>query len=202
MLHAKLASRLSRHAGLRFFRLFARSLESDSVEPPAALRLRPLAESDVIALCGDRKLDLRREGVAAACSRGDLCVGAFDGESLAGYCWFAFTPLPHLDGVWVKFDRLVAWPYKSFVRPAHRGRGIAPALYRFADTACRERGRRHSVICVESHNRSSIAAATRAGYRDGGYGAYLLRGSHLHTWSSSAARHHGVSFYLPGGNEG
>lgn len=201
MIHARLAGPLSRYAGLRLFRLYSRSLDGNAAEPPANVRLQPLTEREVLDLSDDTELDLRQESVTAAYARGDLCLGAFEGNLLASYCWLAFAPLPHLDGVWVRFDGLVAWPYKSFVRAARRGRGIAPALYRLADAPCRERGRRHSVICVESHNRSSIAAARRAGYAPAGYGAYVLRGSHLLPWSSPGATHHGVSFFLPGAKQ-
>lgn len=198
VLHARVASRLARHAGLRIFRLFSRPLEA---QPPRELaqgiQLRLFGEPDVLALCRDPELDLRPDSVAAAYGRGDVCVGAFDSGVLAGYCWAAFAPLPHLDGVWVEFDRLTAWIYKSLVRNSHRGRGIAPALYRFADGPCLERGRRRSVICVESHNYGSVRAALRAGYASSGYGAYALRGRRILRWSSPAAKRHAVSFFLP-----
>jgi GNAT superfamily N-acetyltransferase len=200
MLHASLAGRLRRHAGLRVFRMFSRPLASEPLRAlPEGVELRLLREREVLELCRDAQLDLRQESVAAAYARGDLCVGAFDAETVAGYCWFAFAPLPHLDGVWVRFAGSVAWVYKSLVRPSHRGRGIAPALYRVADDACLERGRSYSLICVESHNRPSDRAALRAGYAAAGYAGYLLRGSRLLTWSSAAAKGQGVSFFLPSG---
>lgn len=197
MIYAKVAGRLARHAGLRLFRLFSRPLEPRPRAAPTGLGLRLLSQRDVLDLCRDPELDLRHDAVAAADARGDLCVAAFDGDTLAGYCWFAFAPLPHLDGVWVRFGSSVAWVYKSLVKPSHRGRGIAPALYRFADIECRERGRGYSVICVESHNRRSVRAALRSGYAPSGYGSYMLRGPRLLQWSSPAAQAHGVSFFLP-----
>lgn len=197
MIHAKVAGRLARHAGMRLFRLFARALEPRRSAAPAALQLRRLSEPDVLDLCRDPELDLRRDAVAAAYARGDWCVAAFDADAVAGYCWLAFAPLPHLDGVWVRFDRRVAWTYKSLVLPSYRGKGIAPALYGFSDADSQERGCSDSVICVESHNRPSISAALRAGYAASGYGGYVLRGSRLATWSSPAAKRDGVSFFLP-----
>lgn len=198
-LHAKLARQLSRRAGLRIFRLFSRPLEPGRPRPLAGVGVSLLSQRDVLDLCGDPQLELRQEAVAAAYARGDLCVAAFDADVLAGYCWFAFAPLPHLDGVWVRFAGSVAWVYKSLVRPSHRGRGIAPALYRLADDACLERGRSYSLVCVESHNRPSVRAALRAGYAPAGYAGYLLRGSRLVTWSSAAAKGQGVSLFLPSG---
>lgn len=162
------------------------------------LALRLVEQRELLSLCQDEGLDLRVRAVQTAYARGDLCVASFEGDYIVGYCWLAFAPCPHLDGVWVQFGREVGWIYKSLVLPSHRGRGIAAALYRFADATYLERGRMHSVICVESHNRPSIRAALRAGYESGGYGGYLLRGKRLRAWSSAAARRRGISFFLPG----
>ena len=203
MFQAKLAGRLRQHAGLRMFRMFSRRLGPERrLERVQGIDFRLLRETDVMALCSDPGLDLRHDSVAAGYARGDVCVGALEGETVAGYCWLALAPVPHLDGVWVKFAQSVGWTYKSLVRPSHRGRGIAPALYRFADAAYLQRGRTCAVICVESHNRPSIRAALRAGYESGGYGGYLLRGQRLRAWSSPAARERGVSFFLPAGQRG
>jgi GNAT superfamily N-acetyltransferase len=190
--------RLARHAGLRWFRFFERSLEpgvAQGVER-SALQMRFVPPGEIGALWRDRELEVREEMARAASDRGDLCVAAYDGPLIAGYCWHAFAPLPHLDGVWVRFARHVAWPYKSFVRPAYRGRGIAQRLYRFADAAGVERGRITSVICVEAHNAPSVAAALRAGYRGVGAAGYLRRGSLFRDWYSAPVRRLGVSFYL------
>ena len=186
---------LARRAGIRLFRFFARDIsESEDAPPPGGIALELLSQEEVIEYGRDLELDLRAEAVRAAYGRGDLCMAALEDGRLVGYCWLAFRPLPHLDGVWVRFGDATAWIYKSLVRPSHRGRGIARALYRFGDLTCAERGRRHSVICVESHNAPSVRAALRAGYRPAGYGGYVVRGLPLLEWCSPAARAHGVAF--------
>lgn len=196
-LHDRLASRLARHAGFRAFRFFTRPIGPKGTRAtPDGVQLRLLTEKDVMALCPRAELNLREHSVAAAYARGDVCIGAFNGE-LAGYCWLAFAPLPHLDGVNVDFDRRMVWAYKSLVLPPHRGRGIAPALYRFGDDLCRERARHWSLLCVETHNRPSIRASLRAGYVPSGYAAYRLSNARLWTWSSPGARRSGVNFFLP-----
>lgn len=193
----RVTRRLSSLAGLRVFRLFARPL-ADAAHAAAlnGLDIRLLSAAEVVALCGEADLDLRRESVDAACSRGDFCVAAYECSALAGYCWFAFAPLRHLDDVWVRFGSEGAWAYKSFVRASHRGRGIAARLYRFADSSCRERGRVLSIICVESHNAPSVTAALRAGYEYVGPAAYLRRGALFVARYSTAVRRHGVSFFI------
>jgi GNAT superfamily N-acetyltransferase len=192
-------SALARRTGFRLFRFFSRELGAGQPDaPPARVDLRLMPERDVLGLCEDRELDLKHDGVRAAYARGDLCVGALDSGRVVGYCWLAFAPLHHLDGVWVEFGPSVAWTYKSLVRSSHRGKGIAPSLYRFADEACRGRGRSFSVICIESHNSASAAAALRAGYRDSGYALYLRSANSLRWWSSPAARRQGIRFNARG----
>ncbi len=195
-LYGRVMRALSRRAGIRLFKFFRRELEPASrpAEGPRGVELRLLEEGDVLPLCGDPELDLRQESVRTAYARGDLCVGAFEGARIAGYCWVAFAPLRHLDDVWVRFGSDVAWTYKSLVRLSHRGKGIAPALYLYADVACLERGRSLALICVESHNGPSVAAALRAGYSPSGYAAYIRQGARLRSWCSRAAARQGVTF--------
>jgi GNAT superfamily N-acetyltransferase len=193
---ARLSGALARRTGLRLFRLFSRKLGTDA-PPLAGLALRMVRKDDALAHCADPELDLRAAGVEQAFARGDLCVGAYEGSRLAGYCWLALSPLPHLDGVWVDFGPHAVWTYKSLVRPSYRGRGIAPALYRFADGACRQRGRSQSLLCVEAHNTPSIAAGLRAGYASSGWAGWLRRENSVRAWYSPAATQHGLRFYLP-----
>jgi GNAT superfamily N-acetyltransferase len=197
--HTRLATGLARRAGLRVFRFFRRALDpARTATVPAGLEMRMLSEADVGPLCRRPELDLRPEKVADAYERGDLCAGAYAAGELVGYCWFAFAPVPHLDSVWVDFHQQGVWMYKSLVLPSQRGRGVAPALYRFTDRLCVERGRTFSISCIESHNRPSIAAIRRAGYAPSGYGGYLARGRKALTFMSPAAKAMAVRFFIPG----
>jgi GNAT superfamily N-acetyltransferase len=198
--YALMMRMLGRRAGIRAFRFFRRSLdpEAPAVSLPG-LELRVLREPDIAEYYARPELDLQSGKVRAAFARGDLCDGAFEGRQLVGYCWFAFAPLPHLDGVWVDFHTRGVWMYKSLVLPSHRGRGIAPALYRFTDRLCAERGRGFSISCIETHNRPSIAAIRRTGYAPAGYAGYFCRERRLLPFSSPAAQDMSVRFYMPDG---
>ena len=184
--------------GLRFFKLFAMPVAADGSPASSDARMRVLGEREVLQLCTDPSLDLRADAVAAAYARGDVCLGAFAADALCGYCWLAFAPLPHLDGVWVRFDRRVAWIYKSFVLPSHRGQGIASSLYRFAQQVGARRDCSHLAICMESRNQASARAAQRAGFLAAGDGGYLRCGPFFRAWFSRRARAFNVEFLLPG----
>lgn len=188
-------STLSRYAGLRLFRVFARPVGGTPHSGRVDVRLRLLSEERLLALV-DPSLDLAPRKIRAAYARGDVCVGAFHGGELVGYCWFAFSAAPHMDRAWLDFPADVVYTYKSFVRPNFRGRGIASAMYRFADAAAIERGRKRAIICVESHNRASIAAARRGGFTEAGYAVYI-GSKRLRSWCSKTAARHGLRFFIP-----
>lgn len=196
MAYVRVMSRLSRHARLRVFRVFDRALEHRSFDAGPGLEYCVLDEAQALELCADPTLDLAQSKIQAAYARGDVCAGAFIKSELAGYCWFAFSAAPHMDSAWIDFPSQVVYTYKSYVRPACRGRGIAPALYRFADPSWLERGRRRAMICVESHNLASIAAARRAGFSPAGYAGYL-GGARLGAWRSRPAADYGLRFFAP-----
>ena len=188
--------RFARHAGLHVFRIFSRRLEAGAPGRPGPLEYRLMEEGDVLPLCADTSLDLAASKVRAAYGRGDLCIAAFERGDLAGYCWFAFSAAPHMDRSWLDFPPELVYTYKSYVRPAFRGRGIAAGLYRFADPVFLERGRKTALICVESHNWPSIAAAARGGFSAAGYAAYI-GGARLRAWCSRTAAGLGLRFYVP-----
>jgi ribosomal protein S18 acetylase RimI-like enzyme len=194
--YVRVMSRLDRYAGLRVFRVFGRRLRAWAGAAAQDIDCRLLPEHEVLALCADPALDLLPAKVKAAYRRGDLCVGAFQQGEFAGYCWFALSPAPHMDGAWLEFPDHVVYTYKSYVRPAFRGRGIAAALYGSADAHFVERGRSHAVICVETHNEPSLAAARRCGFDAAGYAAYV-RGGRLLAWCSGAAAGYGLRFFVP-----
>jgi ribosomal protein S18 acetylase RimI-like enzyme len=196
-LYAGLMRRLARHARVRMFRIFVRKLDPEGGAPPQPrFDYRWLPLNDALALCKDASLDLGEAKVRAAYGRGDRCIGAFDRARLAAYCWFATAAAPHMDRAWLDFPPALVYTYKSYVRPAYRGRGIAAAMYRAADAVFRERGCREAVICVESHNWASVAAAARAGFEPAGYAAYT-DGARLRVWRSAAAARYGLRFYRP-----
>jgi GNAT superfamily N-acetyltransferase len=188
-------SRLARHARLSTLRIFVRQLGAGTWDP-AGLDYRLLGERDVLPVCADPSLELAASKVKDAYRRGDLCVGAFDGAHLAGYCWFALSAAPYLNGAWLEFSSELVYTYKSYVRPAFRGRGIAAAMYRFADPVFLECGRETAIICIESHNWPSIAAARRGGFTGAGY-AVCVGDARSLAWCSSKAAGCGLRFYVP-----
>jgi len=135
--------------------------------------------------------------VRAAFERGDLCIGALDGARLVGYLWIGFSATPHVGGVWVDFNPRARYSYKSFVRPAYRGRRIVQGLYVVADDLCHRRGRRFLIHFVDADNRASLAAVLRSGSRRVGYACYLRWPGVFAAWRSPGAARYGFRFCRP-----
>jgi ribosomal protein S18 acetylase RimI-like enzyme len=196
-LYAGLMRRFARHARVRMFRIFVRRLGlAGGARAPLPLDCRSLRPEDALALCADPSLQLGEAKVRAAYGRGERCVAAFDGARLAGYCWFATAAAPHMDRAWLEFPPALVYTYKCYVRPAYRGRGVAAAMYCAADAVFLQRGCSEALMCAESHNWPSFAAAARAGFEPAGYAAYA-DGARLRVWRSPAAARRGLRFYLP-----
>ena len=188
--------RLDAACGLHAYCVFRRPLRQAPGDGPPGIVLRRLNADQLLRYAADPQLELSRAIVSAAHARGDWCVGAFDGDRLVGYVWFALRDAPHIDGVWVRFAPDAVYTYKSFVLPAYRGCGIAVGLYRFADARFLAQGRRYALICVDTDNFPSIAAARKSGALSHGYLAYWRRGNGFVAFHTPRLRDAGFAFYL------
>jgi GNAT superfamily N-acetyltransferase len=87
--------------------------------------------------------------------------------------------------------------FKSFVRPAFRGMGIAAALYGAADAVVGRPGRAAVVVCIAGHNAASIAATLKSGSRPLGALAYWQTRRYFVAFHSRRVRRLGLRFYRP-----
>jgi GNAT superfamily N-acetyltransferase len=199
-MHARITSRLQRHLGLTLYRVLSRPLDPAAAVTAGPLRFTLLSETELLPHCADPELELAAATARAAFARGDLCVGALEGERLAGYAWLAFGATPESGGVWVDFDPLAIYSYRHFVRPGCRGRRIAAGLLPAADALCAQRGRSRCVTLIYTYNRASIRASERSGARGVGYIATLRLFGRLLCWRSPGARRERVRLFKPQSN--
>lgn len=196
-LYEAIMHHLGRRARLHLFRVFSRKLDPSAMQTAApGLELRMLSEAELLVWSADPELDLGERMIRDALRRGGVCVGAVAGGELAGYVWFAYHAAPHLKGVWVQVPAEAIYRYKSFVRPAYRGRRIAPSLYRFADGVVSRPGREYVIDCIDTHNFASIAATKTSGGKTLGYLAYWQAGSRFISAHSQSLKRSGFRFYL------
>jgi len=187
---------LARKGGVHLYRVFGRRLNGAAPLPfPGGYEPVALSQAQALAACADPRLELSEPGVRAAYAAGGVCVGARHAESLIGYVWFALQAAPHVAGIWVKVPPSVVYRYKAFVVPEHRGKGIAPALYRYADALFDRLGREMVVNCIATHNFASTAASLRSGAETLGYVAYWQKNGRFFSFHSPAVRALGLRFY-------
>lgn len=185
-----------RRAGLHVLRVFSRPLRGAARgAPPPGLELRPLGVEELVAHSREPGLELREAMIREAYARGDRCLGALDAGALAGYVWFAYRSAPHVDGISVSVPPHVVYRFKAFVRPSHRGRGIAAALYDMADPHVARPGRDTVVDCVAPQNRPSVAATLKSGSLPLGMLAYWRAGGGFASFHSPAVRRLGLRFH-------
>jgi len=195
-LHRVVMQQLARRGGVHLYRVFQRRLEGAAPLPfPPGYVPAALSQAETLSACADPLLELSAPSVRAAYAAGGVCVGARQAGALIGYVWFAFEAAPHVAGIWVKVPAGAIYRYKALVLRQHRGKGIAPALYRFADHLFEGMGREAVVNCIATHNFASTAASLRSGAESLGYIGYWQRGARFFSYHSPAVRALGLRFY-------
>lgn len=188
----------ARRGGLHVLRVFLRPLQARRGGAwPNGLELRPLGEAELVSHSRDPEIELREATIREAFRRGDRCIGALDGAALVGYVWFAYQTAPHVDGIWVQVPPRAVYRFKTFVRPSHRGRGIAAALYGAADPLVGRPGLDAVVDCVAVQNLPSIAATLKSGSRPLGALGYWQGAGRFLAFHSAGVRRLGLRFYRP-----
>ena len=183
----------ARRGGLHVFGVYYRKLGAAAARAlvPEIWPAAGWAETELLSLCADPELELRE---SMACS-GATCIGAFSGDALAGYAWFAYDDAPHVNGVRVRVPGQAIYRFKTFVRPAWRGRGIAPFLYGAADELVARPGRGYVVNCIALQNAPSIAASLRSGDAPLGHLGYWQAGKRFLAMHSRGVEDFGLKFY-------
>jgi len=132
-------------------------------------KIRLLNIADIAGIVDWQSLELTQEMFEAAIDRGDICIGAFDGNRLVAYVWRAFA-LARINGeLWVAFKKPYRYSYKSFTLPEYRGQHLQDILIHNVDEICYERGYTQGLALVETHNFPALAAQKRRGDKIVGY---------------------------------
>lgn len=157
------------------FHVFVVFLHAFDQDPPdddahAGLESRVLTREDVTHFFDrDEGYGYSRAFAADALSRGDLCVGVLDGDSLLWYCWFARGPAPVFDGLEVIVDKPCLYGYNAYTQAAHRGRGLHIAGVNASSRIFGREGYRAVIAYIEAHNTAPLVAAARMGERIVGF---------------------------------
>jgi len=190
------------YLGLHVLRVFMVRLDDAPAlrQEQSGLRYAALTEPELLGWCRDDELELDEPKVLAALRRGDICIGALQGDRLVGYVWFAFGDTPHVEGSWVRVERSARYLYKAFIRPGYRRRGFAPRMYAGASALCPRRGRVLGVLAVEADNSAGLRTPRRAGWLAIGYAGFVRCLGRVLAFRSYGSLRYGFAFFAPDEN--
>lgn len=195
---------LAMRAAARFFgiHVFVVRTKSAAVEvgDPGELgdlEFRRLDIEELMALVDKAELELDSDFLRAARERGDMAFGALDKSLLTAYTWRSVTSTPYTDDVWVRVERPYAYSYKSYTRPAYRGRQIAPALVLYADQEMLKLGYTDRAAYVEVTNFASLKLGVHMGSHPIGHIGFLNWFGRYFFFRSKAVADIGFEFFAP-----
>jgi len=188
--------RLEQHCGLHLWSVQTRPIYPEFEMPHAhaeRFTFRRLDLEDALVAARDPALLLREGAVRTAFARGDICVGAYDGDRLVAYTWRTLSQAPVTDTVRIRLLRKsMRYGYKSLVLPPYRGMRLSHSVARFWDHNFLAMGVDHDVGYVALHNLASMRSTFREPNRKRiGYAGYIQVGDRH--WSF---RTRGVRDYL------
>lgn len=165
-----------------------------AVHSHAGCSIRIVTLQDLEAASAERGMDLDPEAFRRAIDRGDICVGAFDGDRLVAYTWRAFQTAPHNNGLWVQFRPPFRYGYKALTLPAYRGLHLQEAMAPLLDEMSIRRGYTHAISFIETHNHPSLRMSLRSGNRIVGLIGYVRVFGRYFPFRSRGAANLGFGF--------
>lgn len=166
----------------------------DTPELAPNREVRVATASELIAASADPVNDLDPDWVKQAHSRGEICVAVFEGDKILSYVWRAFAPSPHEKGLWVHFDPRYVYSFKAFTPPAYRQQRLQHVVIYELDAWLLDRGYRHFISFIETHNYPSLTSGKKRNNRRVGYAGYLILFGRIIPFRTPGAKKHGFAF--------
>lgn len=164
---------------LAYFRIQVVYLITDTnVAANDAVDIRIMDDETLQHCSADVRLDMPAHFIATATANGDRCFGAFSGNELIGYAWFAINPVAYSNGLTAHFGSDYVHAYKNWTSPSARGSGLQKAIKAKALQHYRQSGKQGIVVAIDSHNFSSRRSTEGSGGKRKGLWLILRRGRH------------------------
>jgi hypothetical protein len=165
-LYTAVFRRLDRWFGVKALLIYQRPLIVRQEIPAQILEqysFREISTLEQATFARDLSLRLAKDFVDKANKRGDVCIGAFFGNQLVAYRWYAISGLaPYEENIWIRnTDPRQAYGYKMFTVPRHRGRRLQLYTMIYGDARMLERGFTYAMNYVAAHNFSSRRGLSR-----------------------------------------
>jgi hypothetical protein len=98
-------------------------------EPSVPVEVRQLPRSELEGYSNAAEYDFSRRFLHGIASRDDVCFGAFAGDKLVSYCFFAVMPTDIDAYLRFHFPQRWIYVYKVFTHPAWRGRRLQQQVF-------------------------------------------------------------------------
>ena len=157
---------------------------------------RFLNADDILRYSADPVNDLDGQMERRLASGLDFCYAAIFEDKPVSLSWFAIDSIEaeHCCGLPASFPQHIAYYYKSYTIPKHRGRGINQAVVSRALEALAKLNIRHVFGTIEMANWSSLRSSEQIGFKRIGYLISVLGSSSRVVWKSDAFRDLGILF--------
>lgn len=131
------------------------------------LRFGWLSSDELASLASDSTWDLTPEFLARLAAGHDRCWGAWCGNQLAGYSWYATGSIEaeHAAGIALGVPPEMAYMYKALTRSEFRGRGLYGRGIASAFRELSTEGISQLVALVDWTNLDSLAGCRKLGFR-------------------------------------
>jgi GNAT superfamily N-acetyltransferase len=196
-LYAKVMNGLKRIFGLHLFSVYTghHEIGGEVGTLPEGLEMHILTPTEVRRHVDEPRLDFRDASVTQALARGDVCIGAFEGDQLVAFTWRALKgPVPHTPLWDVVWNPGLVYRYKAYTLPEYRGLHIHEVLSKEIDRYLGEQGHTVGLSFIETHNFSSIRTLARKVRRRIGYAGYIQKSRLCFSFRTAGCRRLGFAF--------
>ncbi len=159
------AHKLCRFLDMHVLVLTPATLDPDALQTDADVRYGFLDDAALRPFADTPGMDLPAAFVAEALAKGDRCYGAWIGDQLACYCWFAANTTLVNEELLLHFDPQWHYGYKMLTLPAFRSHRLAAAVATQAMVALVAAGSKGLIVLVNVNNYSSLKATFRMGFQ-------------------------------------
>jgi hypothetical protein len=165
-LYAAAMGYLGRRLGLKLLLVYHRPLITEIAVPADVLAtycFKEIKATELLDETKDPALRLSTEFIAGAKARDDVCIGAFHGDRLVAYRWYAVSgTAPCDDPLYIRnTGHRQTYGYKMFTHPQHRGRRLQLYTMIYGDAQMLRRGFTHATLYVATHNFASRRGLSR-----------------------------------------
>ena len=158
-------------------------------DAPTGVEVRVVTAEDLERYVDEPGFELPRALLREAIPNGDICVGAFTDGVLSAYAWYATKPARFESGLTAECSPLYAYGYKSFTRPAARGRSLQKWIKKVSLAHHVGLGKRGIVVAVDIANHTSRRSLEGAGAKQvGQFVCWRVAGRVLSAGTSGSRR--------------